>query len=100
MGFRLGAILTEGRWESPLKVLLNLELCDLCPLQRKGVSNQFLQMTDVAEHLGHSGENHKDIAVSKTQWVWQEVYKFYKKHNLWLADNEIWERKNYKEELI
>lgn len=38
--------------------------------------------------LGHSGESHKDIAISNTQWVWQEVYKVY---SLRLADNGIWE---------
>lgn len=44
----------------------------------------------MAELLGHSGENHKDIAISNTQWVWQEVQKV---HNLWRADNGMWEGK-------
>lgn len=47
-------------------------------------------MTEVAGLFSHSGENHKDIAILNTQWVWQGVYKV---HNLWLADSGIWEEK-------
>ena len=69
LGFRLGTTLTEGRWGDriTLKIPFNLKLCDLCPLQRKQVADKFFKMTEVAELLGHSGENHKDIAISNTQ---------------------------------
>lgn len=53
-------------------------------------------MTEVAGLLSHSDENQEDTAISTIQSVWWEVYKV---HNLWTADNGIWEEESHKEDI-